>query len=76
MGLFLNEDEDMEPEEAFEMTRSMILREMDAVLLGLRHDLFDDENEQLFNDRNPMNDPKLNNALQKAFDDYNKRTGK
>lgn len=61
---------DMDPQEAFEMTRSAVLRQLDAVLISMiTGDDFEGPNDM----PSPMDDPKLNKAIQKAMDEYNDR---
>ena len=67
--------EDIEPDEAFDMVRSMILRQLDGILIDsiMSDEPFNDEN---INGDSPMDDPILNEAIQKAMNEYNERLEK
>ena len=66
------------PQEAFEMTRMICLRELDYLLL----EIMDGEDEEDFDDPmdidfgSPMDDPQLRADIQKAMEAYNARLGK
>jgi hypothetical protein len=67
--------DELSPEEAFDMTRSMMLKQLDSVLIDLIMD--EDPADQLnMNGDNPMDDPILNQAIQKAMTEYNDRLEK
>lgn len=65
------------PEEAFEMTRMICLRELDFLLL----EIMDEEAEEDFDDSmddkfgSPMDDIQLRADIQKAMEAYNSRLG-
>ena len=65
--------EELDPEEAFDLVRSMILKQLDGILIEsiMSNDGFDDELDM--NEDSPMDDPILNSAIQKAMDEYNDR---
>jgi hypothetical protein len=75
--------EDASPNEAFLMTRTIILTHLDNVLIDLydTNELDDDDDDydldfdttSLFS---PMNDPQFQKDMQKVMDDYNKRISK
>jgi hypothetical protein len=67
---------DIDPEEVFDMTRSIILKQLDGYLIDLIMDNDDLDNELDIKGNNPMNDPILNSAIQKAMDEYNNRLEK
>ncbi len=68
--------DDLDPEEAFDMVRSMILRQLDGILIDsiMSDDPFNDELDM--NADNPMGDPILKEAIQKAMNEYNQRLEK
>jgi hypothetical protein len=63
------------PQEAFEITRMICLRELDYVLLEIMDDEddLDDEDLMEFNPGSPMDDPQLRADIQKAMEAYNDR---
>jgi hypothetical protein len=63
------------PQEAFEITRMVCLRELDYLLLEIMDDEddFDDDDVIPFIPDSPMNDPQLKADIQKAMDAYNDR---
>lgn len=68
------------PQEAFEMTRMICLRELDYLLLEImEEDDFDDDDdfpEGMDPDfPSPMDDPQLKADIQKAMEAYNARLG-
>lgn len=76
MGIVSRETPECEPEEAFDMTRIMVLKQFDLIFLEIaeEEDLFPFEDET--NEISPMHDLKFRNDLQKAIDEYNKRVSK
>ncbi len=65
------------PHEAFEMTRMILLREFDQILLDIMDNDFDDDNDFPFgmdsDIGSPMDDPQLKADIQKAMEAYNAR---
>lgn len=73
MQLYLSEEHVL-PEEAFEMTRMSILKELDLVMLEMNQMPMDDMDGDIPNIEDlPFGDPLLKNQLTKAFEQYNKR---
>ena len=68
--------DDLDPEESFDITRSMILKQLDSILIDsiMNENGFD--NELNMNGENPMDDPILNEAIKKAMNEYNDRLKK
>jgi hypothetical protein len=66
--------EKLDPEEAFDMVRSMILKQLDGILID---SIMNNNDDGLnMNPDSPMDDPILNSAIQKAMDEYNDRLEK
>jgi hypothetical protein len=80
MSIFARNSNPMSPQEAFEMTRMICLRELDYLLLEIMDgDDFDDDDLSVGTDPNflsPMDDPQLKADIQKAMEAYNARLGK
>jgi hypothetical protein len=71
------EHEEASPDDAFQMTRTIILTHLDNILIGMYEN--DDPDDELDFDTtdllSPMNDPQFQKDMQKLIDDYNKRIG-
>lgn len=77
MGIVNRETPECEPEEAFDMTRIMVLKQFDLIFLEIAEEEdFDPFDEEDLNEMSPMHDLKFRNDLQKAIEEYNKRTSK
>lgn len=76
MGIVNRETPECEPEEAFDMTRIMVLKQFDLIFLEIaeEEDLYPFEED--LNEISPMHDLKFRNDLQKAIEEYNKRVSK
>ena len=79
MTIFANKGA-VSPQEAFEMTRMICLRELDYLLLEImdEDDFDDDDDFPLGMDLDlpsPMDDPQLKADIQKAMEAYNARLG-
>ena len=70
LTFFSKESDIIDEHEAFEMTRSLILKQLDFVLL----EIMDQPSMGMENDPNsPINDPDFNKSMQKAIEKYNKK---
>jgi len=73
----LIQEHDAEPEEAFEITRTIILKHLDMILMDMVTDPFEGlEDDDIDNMPSPMDDPILNASIQKAMEEYNDRLDK
>ena len=68
--------DDLSHEEALDMTRSMILKQLDGILIELYMNNDDLDDDFGTNKGSPMDDPILNEAIQKAMNEYNVRLEK
>jgi hypothetical protein len=78
MTSFLNEYEDIEPDDAFDMTRASILRQLDMILLTMagKIELPDDFDMESDQSTPAFGDSKLHDEMAKVIESYNLRVEK